>query len=354
MRMWAIPGSRVTLPAAKVRSFGKTDVGVVREHNEDSHYVDPQGGFFVLADGMGGHAAGEVASAMAVAEVKSALEAARERIAKFGDQADDDGRKQLVELLEDAVRRAHAAVYERGLKESDKKGMGTTLDVVLLAGAEAFVAHVGDSRTYLFRRGRVARLTTDHTVAEVLVLEGKLSADEARISPLRTVLVNALGVSSDVGVELAHLRLRQGDRLLLCSDGLHDYFPVDSELGRVIERQPGAEGLETLIEIAKDRGGHDNITGVVVEVEEITGEQPEAVPENMPDDQSIPTSIGLENESTQPISLNEQELAALRGTDLNEPTPVLATPGPKDARPELASDSAPTPPATAKAEKPGS
>ena len=288
---------------AKVRSFGATDVGVVREHNEDSHYVDPDGGFFVLADGMGGHAAGEVASSMAVNEVRLALDAAREKVARFAEHADDDGRKQLVELLEEAVRRAHSAVYERGLRETDKKGMGTTLDVVLVAGAEAFVAHVGDSRTYLFRRGRVARLTTDHTVAEVLVLEGKLSAEEARVSPLRTVLVNALGVSADVGVELAHLRLRAGDRLLLCSDGLHDYFPVDGELGRIVDKMGEPTQLVQLVEIAKDRGGHDNITGVVVEVQEIIGDAPEApVPANEVD--SGPTELFGESESTQPISID--------------------------------------------------
>jgi serine/threonine protein phosphatase PrpC len=224
--------------------------------------------FFIVADGMGGHAAGEVASAMAVEEMRKSLEAARDQTREFADGPDDEGRRALVALLETSVQKAHQAVFERGGRESDKKGMGTTLDVVLVADAEAFVAHVGDSRTYLVRSGSVAQVTTDHTVAEVLVIEGKLTAEEARLSPLRTILVNAIGVSPDVGVELAHIRLRKGDKLLLCSDGLHDYFPLESELAELLSLSAGPEGLERMVTLAKERGGHDNITGVLVEVVE--------------------------------------------------------------------------------------
>lgn len=252
----------------KVSATLKTDVGMVREHNEDSAYMDPKGSYFIVADGMGGHAAGEVASSMAVEEVAKALEAARPLLEKFAAEPADEGRQQVVQILEDAVRRAHQAVYERGGRETDKRGMGTTLDVLLVVDGEAFVAHVGDSRTYLLRGGSAAQVTTDHTVAEVLVIEGKLSADEARISPLRTILVNAIGVSADVGVELAHLKLRKGDVLLLCSDGLHDYYPSEGELAEVIGKSGPAEALGQLVQTAKDRGGHDNITGIAVEVVE--------------------------------------------------------------------------------------
>jgi serine/threonine protein phosphatase PrpC len=239
---------------------------MVREHNEDSACVDAEGMFFVVADGMGGHAAGEVASAMAVEEMQRALTAARPQIKSFAESPSEEARKALVSLLETSVQKAHQAVFERGGREIDKKGMGTTLDVVLIADGEAFVAHVGDSRTYLIRSGSVAQVTTDHTVAEVLVIEGKLTAEEARLSPLRTILINAIGVSADVGVELAHIRLRRGDRLLVCSDGLHDYFPSDAELGDVLSESNGEAGLEKVVNMAKERGGHDNITGILVEV----------------------------------------------------------------------------------------
>jgi len=253
-------------PRIRQRNAVQTDVGVIRDHNEDSAFVDPEGDFFIVADGMGGHAAGEVASKMAVEAVTSALQRARPEIAKFARAPSDQGRRALVNALENAVRHAHQSVYQRGAAETDKQGMGTTLDVVLIAASEAFVAHVGDSRTYLVRDRRAAQITTDHTVAEVLVIEGKLSIEEAQISPLRTILVNAIGVAPDVGVEMAHVRLKAGDRLLVCSDGLHDYFPLEQEVSDYISENDPAQALNKMVTVAKNRGGHDNITGIVLEV----------------------------------------------------------------------------------------
>lgn len=290
--------SRVTLEAWLV-----TDVGVVREHNEDSAFMEPTRGFFIVADGMGGHAAGEVASAMAVDTVRKTLESSRTEIDAFKKAPSDAGRRGIVQLLQNAVLSAHQAVFQRGQNESDKAGMGTTLDVVLVAGPEAFVAHVGDSRTYLIRDGKSSQITTDHTVAEVLVIEGKLTIEEAQVSPLRTILVNAIGVSADVGVEMAHVTLKKGDRLLLCSDGLHDYFPVEDEIAQRMSADAPGAALAEMVELAKTRGGHDNITGVAVHVTEI-GE-------------AIPTQ--LEGESTQPVEVPSNPFAA------DEPTETAAT-----------------------------
>ncbi len=250
----------------KVRSAMLSDVGIVREHNEDSAIVDEDSRFFVVADGMGGHAAGEVASAMAVEGVRKALSASSAALDDHGKNPSEEGRQDIAQILEEAVRDAHRSVFERGVAEPEKQGMGTTLDVLLLSGQEAFVAHVGDSRTYLIRNGAAAQITTDHTVAEVLVIEGKLSAEEALVSPLRTILVNALGVSAEVGVEMAHLSLHKHDRLLMCSDGLHDYFPQEQELHDMVLADDPETALGKLIEAAKERGGHDNITAVIVEV----------------------------------------------------------------------------------------
>jgi protein phosphatase len=241
---------------------------MVRDHNEDFAHVDDRMGFFIVADGMGGHAAGEVASRLAVEEVAKHLDKNRELLADFEKDPSEKVRKALVTELEVAVREAHRAVFETGAKDAEKQGMGTTLDVVLLAGSEAFVAHVGDSRTYLVRGGKASQLTTDHTVAEVLLIEGKLSVEEAQVSPLRTILVNAIGVAPDVGVEMAHIRLQAGDRLLVCSDGLHDYFPAEQELADKIKSDQDPEkALRDMVELAKSRGGHDNITGILVDVE---------------------------------------------------------------------------------------
>ncbi|KAB2904672.1 MAG: serine/threonine-protein phosphatase, partial [Kofleriaceae bacterium] len=266
-----------------------TDVGVVRDHNEDSAHVDPLQRFFIVADGMGGHAAGEVASAMAVETVKTTLESATSIIDGFSARPTDNARRALVQLLQSAVLAAHQAVYQRGSKESDKAGMGTTLDVLLIAGQEAFVAHVGDSRTYLIRDGKAAQLTTDHTVAEVLVIEGKLTIEEALVSPYRTVLVNAIGVAADVGVEMAHLQLKKGDRLLLCSDGLHDYFLAEQEIADMITAGEGRSGLGNMVELAKERGGHDNITGVAVTIVDLG----EGIPAVVETDQTQPVEVPL-------------------------------------------------------------
>jgi serine/threonine protein phosphatase PrpC len=274
-------------PNCKLISAMVTDIGVIRDHNEDSAFVDEQNSFFVVADGMGGHAAGEVASAMAVEVVRQSLEIARGRMDSFARAPSEEGRRELVGLLQSAVLAAHQAVFQRGIKEADKQGMGTTLDAVVIAGREAFVAHVGDSRTYLIRDQRTAQITTDHTVAEVLVIEGKLSVEEAQVSPLRTVLVNALGVSSEVGVEMAHIELRAGDRLLLCSDGLHDYFMADEEIAEKLGKGDVHPTLQAMVELAKDRGGHDNITGVVIDVLEIPAKAA-VVPEN---DRTAPINI---------------------------------------------------------------
>jgi serine/threonine protein phosphatase PrpC len=274
--------SRVTLEAWLV-----TDVGIVREHNEDAAYMEPANGFFIVADGMGGHAAGEVASAMAVDTVRKTLEAAHSKIESFKRAPSDAGRRDLVQLLQSAVLSAHQAVFQRGQQEADKAGMGTTLDVVLIAGPEAFVAHVGDSRTYLVRDGRSSQITTDHTVAEVLVIEGKLTIEEAQVSPLRTILVNAIGVSADVGVEMAHVTLKRGDRMLLCSDGLHDYFPAEEEIALKLSADAPGDALKDMVEIAKNRGGHDNITGVAVQVTDVI----EAVPAQLDADLTQPVDV---------------------------------------------------------------
>ena len=299
--------SRVTLEAWLV-----TDVGVVRDHNEDSAFMEPVQGIFIVADGMGGHAAGEVASAMAVETVRTTLEAAKPEIDAFKKSPTDAGRRGLVQLLQNAVLQAHQAVFQRGQAEADKQGMGTTLDVVLVAGAEAFVAHVGDSRTYLVREGRSSQITTDHTVAEVLVIEGKLTIEEAQVSPLRTILVNAIGVSADVGVEMAHVTLKQGDRLLLCSDGLHDYFPVEEEIAERMSAEKPGDALAEMVELAKTRGGHDNITGVAVLVAELVES---AVPNRMNED------------STQPVDIQGNPFAADEPTQTALASPVLGTPG---------------------------
>lgn len=364
---------RVTLEAWLV-----TDVGVVRDHNEDSAFMETSKGFFIVADGMGGHAAGEVASAMAVETVRKMLEGARPEIDAFRKSPSDTGRRQLVQLLQNAVLSAHQAVYQRGQSEQDKAGMGTTLDVVLVAGPEAFVAHVGDSRTYLIREGRSSQITTDHTVAEVLVIEGKLTIEEAQVSPLRTILVNAIGVSADVGVEMAHVTLKRGDRILLCSDGLHDYFPIEEEIAQKLSADAPGKALKDMVELAKTRGGHDNITGITVHIVEISegvpgqveGEPTLPVPDanpfaDEPTETAFVTPPGLPTKvtpgatlpkTTQPMRIMADGTADESLKDIGErPTdPRLVIPGiePVSAKPAAAAKADPAQAAPAQAPAP--
>lgn len=264
----AVPVAPST-PVVELAAWQITDVGMVREHNEDSANFNVELGFFIVADGMGGHAAGEIASAMTVDSVTQTLTDAKKQTSAFANAPDERGRRILVQTLQSSVLTAHQAVYARGTAEPEKHGMGTTLDVLLVAGAEAFVAHVGDSRTYLIRDGQCSQITTDHTVAEVHVIEGKLTAEEAAVSPYRNVLVNAIGVSAEVGVEMAHLQLQAGDLLLVCSDGLHDYFQSEDEIAEAMAGEDPEASLRSMVEQAKERGGHDNITGIVVLVKQV-------------------------------------------------------------------------------------
>lgn len=274
-------------PVVKLAAWRATDVGLVREHNEDSSHADSDHGFFIVADGMGGHAAGEIASSMTVEAMTGALMEANAQARAFAAAPNDAGRRQIATALQEAVMHAHMAVYNRGIAEPKKQGMGTTLDVVFIAGDEAFIAHVGDSRTYLIRDGKAAQITTDHTVAEMLVIEGKLTPEEAAVSPTRNVLVNAIGPSAEVAVELAHVQLKTNDRMLLCSDGLHEYFTTNAEIAECLSSDTPGEALQQMIETAKQRGGHDNITGIVIHVVDIN--------------HRIPTAT--EMESTEPVEL---------------------------------------------------
>jgi protein phosphatase len=243
----------------------QTDVGLVRQRNEDAAYLDPQLQLYVVADGLGGAQAGHVASAMSVDVIRQRLEAERAAFAAFTAAPGDAKRQQLKALLAAAVREAHAAVRARAACEPDKHGMGSTLEVAVIAGRDVFLAHVGDSRTYLVRNGLASQITRDHSMAQVLVMAGTLSPDDAARSPLAAIVVNAIGVAPEVTVDVVHLELRDGDRLLLCSDGLFGDLTRD-ELAQTLSRGAPPERLAQLVTLARARGGHDNITGIVVEV----------------------------------------------------------------------------------------
>jgi serine/threonine protein phosphatase PrpC len=240
-----------------------THVGRVREHNEDGHVIDDALGLYAVADGMGGHAAGEVASGLALETVQRVIRDGFGRISAYrANPQSRDTAQSVLKLLEEAAQAACQAVHDLGSRDADKRGMGTTLSAMLVADGEAFVAHVGDSRVYLLRGDRVHQLTQDHTVQNELLKRGKLSPEAIERVAQKNALTRAIGVYASVEVDTLQLDVLPGDRLLLCSDGLYSYLKK-GELESILDAPP-AEAAQRLIALANQRGGHDNITAVVL------------------------------------------------------------------------------------------
>jgi serine/threonine protein phosphatase PrpC/CRP-like cAMP-binding protein len=246
-----------------IRFFAATDVGKVRDHNEDNFLVDKKLALFIVADGMGGHAAGEVASAIAVRTVHEEVKKERAIIEQYSQHAPEVSTRDVVALLEYAVQRACAKVHEEAQADVAKRGMGTTLSSLLVVGQKGFIAHVGDSRIYLMRGGRVQQVTEDHTVMNELIKRGKLSREQIEKVAQKNAITRAVGVYERVEVDTLVLEVLPGDVFMLCSDGLCGYLEGAEELAPPLALEGGA-APKALIDLANDRGGKDNITSVVV------------------------------------------------------------------------------------------
>ncbi len=248
-----------------IRFWPLTDVGRVRDHNEDAFLVDKKLNLFAVADGMGGHAAGEVASSMAVRGFRDAIAAERDVIAEFEKGHGGVTRHDIIRLIESSVQQACSAVYQEGQKDETKRGMGTTLDALLVVGNRGFIAHVGDARVYLHRQGSVHQLTEDHSLINELLKRGRLTREQIEKVQYKNAVTRAVGVYESVEVDVIDFDVLAGDRFLLCSDGLHGYLE-ESELPKLFEEVPEEQLTERLIALANDRGGKDNITAVIVRV----------------------------------------------------------------------------------------
>jgi serine/threonine protein phosphatase PrpC/CRP-like cAMP-binding protein len=242
-----------------------TDVGRVRERNEDAFLVDRKLQLFVVADGMGGHAAGEVASALAAKTVREVVAGHRDALLEFEQGHGATTRTDLLRLMESAVQQACSAVYQEGVADETKRGMGTTLDALLVVGSRGFIGHVGDSRVYLLRQGSVHMLTEDHSLINELLKRGRLSREQIDKLQYKNAVTRAVGVHGSVEVDTLDFDVLKGDQFLLCSDGLHGYFE-EAEFARLFAETPEGELAERLIALANERGGKDNITAIVVKV----------------------------------------------------------------------------------------
>ncbi len=241
-----------------------TDLGSERTSNEDAFLMDPELGLFVVCDGMGGHAAGEVASSHAAATLKKVLESRVELL--VGLDRGTVRAEAVAAVLRQAIELACQEIYDEAAADRNKRGMGTTCTAAVVRAGKLVIAHVGDSRLLLHRRGQVSQLSQDHTFVAEALRQGVLKPGDPLLEAHANVVTRAVGPQRSVLVDTAIFDVVEGDTLLLCSDGLHQYFPDAGELSVML----GAQRLDTippaLVRIANERGGSDNITVVLVRV----------------------------------------------------------------------------------------
>lgn len=242
-------------------SYGLTDVGRRRESNEDALLDEGDVGLYAVADGMGGHAAGEVASRMAI---ETLLERMRPATAGDGDPRDAE---QVRNALRSAIEEANHKIFSSVETREEWRGMGTTLVAMATFGPEAVIGYVGDSRAYLLREDVLHRLTSDHSWVNEQVKLGLLSDEDAQRHPYRNIVTRALGNRDEVQVDLLRESLRRGDVFLLCSDGLNTMLG-DDEIAATLRAHAGdpRAACEALIDAANARGGEDNTTVLVIEI----------------------------------------------------------------------------------------
>ena len=260
-------------PRMSIEASGRTDVGKKRTSNEDSFVILPDQGLFVVADGMGGHAAGEVASRLAVESIErhiSGGSAAEDSTLPSSMQTPPSPRESQLPIparkVLNAIRLANQEIVRSVRKDHSRRGMGTTVVIAYIQGNRAYIGSVGDSRAYLARDEEIMQLTCDHTFVNEQVMAGTLTSSEAKRHPARNILTRAVGSQDIVEPDLVEQELEQGDRLLLCSDGLTTMLD-DADILKTLLRHPNdlEGGCRALIEAANERGGDDNVTVVLVQ-----------------------------------------------------------------------------------------
>ncbi|MEL6344338.1 MAG: Stp1/IreP family PP2C-type Ser/Thr phosphatase [Myxococcota bacterium] len=248
-----------------IRYAAQTDTGRRRSHNEDAMYASVQDGVFVVADGVGGRAAGELASALTVETFQDASANLRAAVDQYTRNPEWKTRNVVLELLDEVCQQASRAVYDES-ERRNKRGMTTTLVVAIVGGGAVFLAHVGDSRAYLIREGLIRQLTEDHSMVNELVRSGQMTYEEAINSRYRSVITRAVGLYPTVQADVMAIEVLPGDRLVLCSDGLSD--PVSDEDIEAIASQDDVEtATSQLILKALENGGPDNVTVMMIEPE---------------------------------------------------------------------------------------
>lgn len=240
-----------------MRAFGKSDIGKVRDMNQDSFYISLPGDdvqIFIVADGMGGYKGGEVASKLAVETSKNYI------INNFN--SIEHERENILNLIKSAIEYANLVVYEKSKEVPELENMGTTIDICLILQNKVYIGHVGDSRVYRKRKDFFRKLTTDHSYVQKLVSDGTITKEEAYNHPKKNMLIKALGCSSYVEPDVTVKGFLKDDVLLMCSDGLTNMLR-DEEIVQIINQNP-IEACNRLVEKANEKGGLDNITAVII------------------------------------------------------------------------------------------
>jgi serine/threonine protein phosphatase PrpC len=252
---------------------GQTDVGQKRDHNEDDLLMDPELGLYVVCDGMGGHAAGEVASRHAKEAVQRVLRDSRSVLEAAAQSDSVDARDAVIALVEGAVNTACSEIFDIATRDHGKAGMGTTLVMMVVLGGKGLMAHVGDSRLYMVRAGQIHQLSEDHSYTSEMVKRGKMTREQARQSPYANVITRAVGIQKNVQVDTLLFDIIPGDTFLLCSDGLHGYYDDPNDLADALGNDDHEKIPPALIQTANTRGGKDNITAVVLRAVADPGDQ---------------------------------------------------------------------------------
>lgn len=243
-----------------MKAGAATDIGLIRMMNQDSFYCssgveDPC--LFIVADGMGGHNGGEIASRISVDTIKGFIQ---------DNYLKPEYQRDRLLLIKEAMNKANSVIYSRSMEDPDLRGMGTTLTMAMIEEERLYIGHIGDSRMYLLRNGEYRKLTEDHSLVAQLIKNGSISPEEGENHPQKNIITRALGIETEAEMDLDTLMLQQGDILLLCTDGLTNMLDLEDIIGICGSGDSPQSISEALVEEANRKGGRDNVTAIVVKV----------------------------------------------------------------------------------------
>lgn len=239
-----------------------SDIGKTRDKNQDAYYIskDDELELYIVADGMGGHKCGEVASRMALDIVKDNFLNSKKSL---------DNKDDVLSLIKESIQKANIKIYLESLEMKECYGMGTTITLSYIFKDSILIGHIGDSRAYLIEDGEIEQITEDHSYINQLLKNGTISLEESKVHPKKNIITRAVGTSSIVEVDIFQRKYKEGDILLLCSDGLYNML-TEEEIYRVFNKGLGMqESCEMLTEMANEKGGLDNITIVAIKFDEV-------------------------------------------------------------------------------------